>query len=86
MTMLADIFLKKISYPRLFYLGTIPMLLAFIGVTWLSHYENWDPVFEVLRGAYLTFCRKTKFRMKFPEVPSEQTEALIGINSNEHEA
>lgn len=98
MTMLADVLLKKVSYPVLFYTGTIPMLIAFLAVTILSHYENWDPVFNVLRCAYLSICRRTRFiryrfinfyydydlclfySFRFNEMPSEQTEALIGIN------
>ncbi|XP_044264040.1 solute carrier family 35 member F5 isoform X2 [Tribolium madens] len=85
MTMLTDVFLKKIVYPSLFYTGTIPMVVAFLAVTLLSHYDNWDPVLDVLRCAYLSIFRRTRF-MRFAEMPSEQTEALIGINSNEHEA
>ncbi|KRT85719.1 hypothetical protein AMK59_987, partial [Oryctes borbonicus] len=87
MTMLADVILKKVSYPYLFYAGTVPMLLAFLGVTVLSHYENWDPVFNLIRSAYVAIFRRTRFRsFRFPEMSSEQTEALIGINGNEHEA
>ncbi|EFA07349.1 solute carrier family 35, member F5 [Tribolium castaneum] len=85
MTMLMDVFLKKIVYPSLFYTGSIPMVVAFFAVTLLSHYDNWDPVLDVIRCAYLSICRRTRF-MRFAEMPSEQTEALIGINSNEHEA
>ncbi|RZC40166.1 solute carrier family 35, member F5 [Asbolus verrucosus] len=85
MTMLADVLLKKVAYPSLFYTGTIPMVVAFLAITLLSHYDNWDPVFDVLRCAYLSVCRRTRF-VRFTEMPSEQTEALIGINSNEHEA
>ncbi|KAK9869157.1 hypothetical protein WA026_002903 [Henosepilachna vigintioctopunctata] len=87
MTMLTDVFLKKISYPHLFMAGTVPMVLSFLAVTVLSNYENWDPVLSLLRCAYLSVCRRTRFiRFRFPEMPSEQTESLIGINSNEHEA
>jgi solute carrier family 35 protein F5 len=87
MTMLTDVVLKKIAYPSLFYTGTIPMVIAFLIVTVLSHYDNWDPVFDIIRCAYLSICRRTRFvRFRFAEMPSEQTEALIGINSNEHEA
>jgi solute carrier family 35 protein F5 len=85
MTMLTDVVLKKIAYPSLFYTGTIPMVIAFLIVTVLSHYDNWDPVFDIIRCAYLSICRRTRF-VRFAEMPSEQTEALIGINSNEHEA
>lgn len=87
MTMLADVILKKISYPYLFYAGTVPMIFSFLGVTVLSHYENWDPVFNLIRCAYVGIFRRTRFRsFRFPEMSSEQTEALIGINGNEHEA
>ncbi|KAJ3648667.1 hypothetical protein Zmor_020453 [Zophobas morio] len=85
LTMLTDIILKKVAYPSLFYTGTIPMIVAFFAVTILSHYDNWDPVLDVIRCAYLSICRRTRF-VRFAEMPSEQTEALIGINSNEHEA
>ncbi|KAL3286087.1 hypothetical protein HHI36_000600 [Cryptolaemus montrouzieri] len=87
MTMLTDVFLKKVTYPSLFIVGTVPMVLSFLAVTVFSHYENWDPIFILLRCAYLSVCRRTRFiRFRFSEMPSEQTESLIGINSNEHEA
>ncbi|CAG9863986.1 unnamed protein product [Phyllotreta striolata] len=84
MTMLADVLLKEVPYPILFYTGTLPVLIAFLAVTVLSHYENWDPVFDLLQCAYHSFCKKSRI-IRFKEVSSEQTEALIGINS-EHEA
>ncbi|KAK5647587.1 hypothetical protein RI129_002479 [Pyrocoelia pectoralis] len=87
MTMLADVILKKISYPCLFYAGTVPILIAFLSVAILAHYENWDPIFDILRCAYHNICRRAKFvRYRLPELQSEQTEALISINNNEHEA
>ncbi|CAG9834390.1 unnamed protein product [Diabrotica balteata] len=86
MTMLADVLLKEVPYPILFYTGTLPVLVAFLAVTVLSHYENWDPVFDILQCAYQNVCNKSRFiRSRFKEAASEQTEALIGINC-EHEA
>lgn len=85
MTMVADVILKHLSYPCLFYFGTLPILLAFFAVALLAHYENWDPVFDVLRCAYYFVFRRTR-NIRFPEIQSEQTEALISINNNEHEA
>ncbi|XP_072387880.1 solute carrier family 35 member F5 [Diabrotica undecimpunctata] len=86
MTMLADVLLKEVPYPILFYTGTLPVLVAFLAVTVLSHYENWDPVFDILQCAYQNVCNKSRFiRSRFKEAASEQTEALIGINF-EHEA
>lgn len=86
MTMLADVLLKEVPYPILFYTGTLPVLVAFLAVTILSHYENWDPVFDLLQCAYQRVCKRSIIiRSRFKEPASEQTEALIGIN-NEHEA
>lgn len=59
MTMLSDVILKHITYPPLFYLGTIPMVVGFLMVTAYSHFENWDPVLNLLRCAYIKFCHKT---------------------------
>ncbi|CAH0552063.1 unnamed protein product [Brassicogethes aeneus] len=87
MTMMADVVLKRVAYPALFYGGTLPMLCAFVAVALLSHREHWDPVFDVLSCAFSYVCRRTRGpRFRFNDIPSEQTEALIGINSNEHEA
>lgn len=60
MTMLADVLLKQIAYPVWFYMGTVPMVIAFIALTLFSHYDTWDPVFDVLRCGYyfLMACRR----------------------------
>lgn len=84
MSMVADVFLKRISYPCLFYVGIVPMLLAFAAVTILCHHENWDPVVDVFRTTYFYLCRKAKMRFRLVETQNEQSEALIGVN--EHEA
>ncbi|XP_044744956.1 solute carrier family 35 member F5 isoform X2 [Coccinella septempunctata] len=85
MTTVADILLKKTQYSNLFMTGTIPAVSSFFIIIFFSHYENWDPVLNVLRCVYISVCRRTRF-IRFSEMPSEQTESLIGINSNEHEA
>ncbi|CAH1981810.1 unnamed protein product [Acanthoscelides obtectus] len=86
MTMLADVVLKEIAYPSLFYAGTLPMLAAFVAVTVLSHRDGWDPVMDAVRWTYKGLCRRNKLtHFRFNEMPSEQTEALIGINTD-HEA
>lgn len=86
MTMLADVLLKRISYPYLFYVGTVPMIAAFVCVSLLSHYERWDPVMSGLRWTYRIVTGRHRMRFRFPDMQSEQTEALIGINSNEMDA
>lgn len=61
MTMLADVLLKEVTYPILFYTGTVPTVVAFLVVTALSHYENWDPLADIIRCAYMSLCRRTRF-------------------------
>nr|XP_050863982.1 solute carrier family 35 member F5 isoform X2 [Vespula vulgaris] len=85
MSMIADVLLKKVEYPCIFYLGTIPMLLAFLTVSILSHYDNWDPVMDLIKRLYLWICRKNR-STRIPDLEAEQTESLIGINNGEHEA
>ncbi|XP_014205867.1 solute carrier family 35 member F5 [Copidosoma floridanum] len=77
-SMIIDVVLKKVEYPCIFYLGSIPMILgSFLTVSLLSHFDNWDPVLDL-------FCRKSR-SLRIPDLEAEQTESLIGINS-EHEA
>ena len=56
LSMLADVAVKHISYPVLFYVGSVPMFLSFFAVTLLSHYEEWDPVAQLL-NRLVDFCR-----------------------------
>ena len=56
LSMLADVAVKPISYPVLFYVGSVPMFLSFFAVTLLSHYEEWDPVAQLL-NRLVDFCR-----------------------------
>ncbi|XP_078034968.1 solute carrier family 35 member F5 isoform X2 [Augochlora pura] len=85
MSMIADVLLKKVEYPYIFYLGTVPMLLAFLTVSLLSYYDNWDPVMDLIKKIYIWICRKNR-STRMPDLEAEQTESLIGINSGEHEA
>lgn len=86
MTLLADILMKEVEFNRLFFLGTVPTFIAFFATSLLTHYENWDPVMEGIRRLlHFTCYRKRAARLR--EVDREQTESLIGINSNdEHDA
>ncbi|CAD1481130.1 unnamed protein product, partial [Heterotrigona itama] len=60
MSMIADVLLKKVEYPCIFYLGTIPMLLAFLTVSLLSYYDNWDPVMDLIKRIYIWIFRKNR--------------------------
>ncbi|XP_039277857.1 LOW QUALITY PROTEIN: solute carrier family 35 member F5 [Nilaparvata lugens] len=86
MSMLADVLFERVHYPGLFYLGSLPMVLSFITVTILAHYENHDPVLEGLRRLFSCWCSRGR-PIRISECEVEQTESLIGINdSADHEA
>lgn len=61
LSMLADVFVKHISYPVLFYVGSVPMFLSFFAVTLLSHWDEWDPV-AILFNKILDSCRTRTHR------------------------
>lgn len=60
MSMLADVMFKRITYPYMFYVGIVPILIAFFAVPILVYFDNWDPCLEALRWWYLCICRKTR--------------------------
>lgn len=78
LTIVFDIFLKKVDYPLQFFLGTLPMFLSFFAVGFLTHYENWDPVLVGIKKLVNFCCRKSH---KVHNIDYEQTESLIGVNS-----
>lgn len=78
LTIVFDIFLKKVDYPLQFFLGTLPMFLSFFAVAFLTHYENWDPVLVGIKKLVNFCCRKSQ---KVHNIDYEQTESLIGVNS-----
>ncbi|XP_054708553.1 solute carrier family 35 member F5-like [Uloborus diversus] len=78
LTILFDVFLKKVDYPLPFFLGTLPMFLSFFAVAFLTHYENWDPVLIGL-NKLVSLCWKKSQRVH--SIDYEQTESLISVNS-----
>ncbi|XP_071540147.1 solute carrier family 35 member F5 isoform X2 [Panulirus ornatus] len=54
LTMFVDIWLKDIKYSLFIYVGSLPMILSFVAVTLLTHYENWDPLMDGVKF----LCRK----------------------------
>ncbi|KMQ86621.1 solute carrier family 35 member f5, partial [Lasius niger] len=60
MSMVADVLLKKVEYPCIFYFGSIPMFLAFLAVSLLSYYDNWDPVMNLMKRFFIWICRKNR--------------------------
>ena len=41
-----------------FYVGTVPVFLAFFAVSLLTHYENWDPVLLGVKKILHCICRR----------------------------
>lgn len=81
LTVLFDILLKQVEYPHLFFIGSLPMLASFFAVTILAHYDNWDPVTVGMRKLISSCWWKRQRSLRFQEADNEQTESLIGVNS-----
>lgn len=76
LAMIADVFIKNVHYSLLFYLGSIPIFIAFFVVTFLTHWENWDPVLLGLKKLlHCIFRRRLVQRIR--ELDREQTASLI---------
>lgn len=69
MSMLADVLLKRVNYSMMFYLGTVPMLVAFFAVTLLAHYDNWDPVMAIIKRLYKFICKKRQ-QLRYNKIKS----------------
>nr|KAI8745192.1 solute carrier family 35 member F5-like [Biomphalaria glabrata] len=81
MSMLADGAVKDIHFSVLYYLGSLPIVLAFIVVSLLTHWENWDPVMLGVKKALQFLCRRrTVIRVR--DLDREQTTSLITEESN----
>jgi len=48
----------QVHYNWMFYVGIAPVFIAFLAVTMLSHYDNYDPVLLILKKAFhcSTWC------------------------------
>ena len=57
LTTFADVLVKKVSYSNLFYIGSIPMFLSFFLVAMVSHWNNWDPILDLLKSAGRKLCK-----------------------------
>ncbi|XP_060597432.1 solute carrier family 35 member F5-like [Ruditapes philippinarum] len=94
LSMIADVVIKGVSYTWLFYLGSVPVFVAFMAVSCLTHFESWDPVLLLVKKILHCLCSrrvvpissmvdgigpwKRKIRMR--DVDKEQSESLIGVN------
>ncbi|XP_072329072.1 solute carrier family 35 member F5-like isoform X4 [Scyliorhinus torazame] len=78
LSMIADIYLKKVEFSWLLFAGSVPVFLSFFIATLLCHYNNWDPVMVGLRRIFAFICRKHRIQ-RTPE-DSEQCESLIPMH------
>ncbi|XP_043549946.1 solute carrier family 35 member F5-like isoform X1 [Chiloscyllium plagiosum] len=78
LSMIADIYMRKVEFSWLLFAGSIPVFLSFFIATLLCHYNNWDPVMVGLRRIFAFICRKHRIQ-RTPE-DSEQCESLIPMH------
>ncbi|XP_078408547.1 solute carrier family 35 member F5-like isoform X4 [Cetorhinus maximus] len=78
LSMIADIYMKKVEFSWLLFAGSVPVFLSFFIATLLCHYNNWDPVMLGLRRIFAFICRKHRIQ-RTPE-DSEQCESLIPMH------
>nr|XP_045593305.1 solute carrier family 35 member F5-like isoform X1 [Procambarus clarkii] len=81
LTMFVDIWLKGIKYSLLIYIGSIPMMVSFIAVTLLTHYENWDPLMDGMKCLHRKFRRRS-FMYSLVDTEGLERESLI-VNSDD---
>ncbi|KAH3706102.1 solute carrier family 35 member F5-like isoform X2 [Dreissena polymorpha] len=79
LSMIADVFIKGVSYTWLFYVGTVPVFVAFIAIGCLTHFESWDPVLVLVKKCMHCICSRRLIAMnsRVREADKEQTESLI---------
>ena len=58
LTTFADVLVKKVSYDKLFYIGSIPMFVSFFLVAMVSHWNNWDPILDGIKYLWRIICKK----------------------------
>ncbi|XP_048775113.2 solute carrier family 35 member F5-like isoform X2 [Ostrea edulis] len=80
LTMLTDVFWKGVTYHWMFYVGSVPVFIAFFAVSLLTHYETWDPVLLCFKKILHCFCRR-RLLPRVREIDREQTESLIDGSS-----
>ncbi|MEE6511916.1 hypothetical protein FKM82_018779 [Ascaphus truei] len=86
LSIIADMCLQKIRFSWVFFAGAVPVFLSFFIVTFLCHYNNWDPVMVGIRRIFAFICRK--HRIQRTSEDNEQSESLIPLHnvSTENEA
>lgn len=85
LTMLADIIIRGDHYTWLFYVGSLPIFLAFFGVSCLTHFDSWDPVLLLVKKIIHCLCARRVVAVavaRIRDLDREQTESLISIETD----
>ncbi|XP_020613003.1 solute carrier family 35 member F5-like [Orbicella faveolata] len=80
LTMIVDVFMKKVHFSWMFFIGTIPAFVSFFAVGLLTHYGDWDPILVGLKKL-VNISQQVIERRR----DAQQTESLIN-NVIEEEA
>ncbi|XP_064598428.1 solute carrier family 35 member F5-like [Liolophura sinensis] len=84
LNMAADVFMKNVAHSWMFYVGSVPIFLSFFAVSFLSHFDGWDPVLLALKKLLHCVCRLVTLpRVHVWELDREQSESLIGVDSTD---
>lgn len=81
MSMLADGAVKNIKFGVWFYVGSVPIVVSFVAVSLLTHWDSWDPVLLALKKLFQLLLRR-KGLGRVRELDREQTASLITEESH----
>ncbi|XP_026685651.1 solute carrier family 35 member F5 [Diaphorina citri] len=87
LSMIANTSLYHVTYPRLFYVGAVPVVFAFVASILLAQMASRDPVLEILLSCVTSLSGPSLGRTskKISDADSEQRESLININMCDQE-
>ncbi|XP_066963689.1 solute carrier family 35 member F5 isoform X1 [Macrobrachium rosenbergii] len=84
LTMIVDTWVKNIEYSYIFYIGSVPMMLSFVIVTLLTHYEDWDPLMDGIKFIHRKCCRQS-VSYSLVDTDGIERESLIVSKHDEEE-
>ncbi|KAK4295034.1 hypothetical protein Pmani_032369 [Petrolisthes manimaculis] len=81
LTMMVDIWVKNVNYTLKIYAGALPMMVSFIAVTLLTHFENWDPLLDGFIFMHRKCCRQThSYSLVDTEVVERESLIVNGVD------
>lgn len=80
LTMIFDVFMKKVHFSWMFFIGAIPAFASFFAVSFLTHYGDWDPILIGLKK-----LANSKRRLIVGRLDVEQSESLINTAVQEED-